>query len=96
METGKDKALLEKLSEVADKLMSLGITNAYHETREDVEEKLEESKQRIANMYEYKWEADDIKVYGPYDKNQIDSWLKQGYQFYMRKANSNESFIFTK
>jgi len=95
MEIGKDKALLEKLSEVADKLMSLGIANAYHETREDVEEKLEESKQRSANMYEYKWETDDIKVYGPYDKNQIDSWLKQGYQFYMRKANSNEPFKLT-
>jgi len=96
MESGNDKALLEKLSEVADKLMSLGIANAYHETREEVVDKLEESKQRLTNMYEYKWETDDIKVYGPYDKNQIDDWLKQGYQFYMRKANSNETFKLTK
>jgi len=90
---GKNLALLNKLSEVADKLMIKGIVNAYHETREEVEEHLEKSKTRLTNMWEYKWKPEDTKVYGPYEKSQMDTWLKQGYQFYMRKINSNEPFV---
>jgi len=91
---GKNLALLDKLSEVADKLMSKGIVNAYHETREDIEELLEKFRERVANMWEYKWKQEDTRVYGPYEKSQLDSWQQQGYQFYTRKVNSNQPFVY--
>ncbi|QSL65940.1 hypothetical protein MERGE_003077 [Pneumocystis wakefieldiae] len=85
-ETQKKYRDIEKLTELADKLMQYGHSEIYDLTREAIARKYQKETGKVWThprkdeepKYEYKWEGKE-EVYGPYERFQIKEWYDQGF-----------------
>jgi len=64
-----DKAAINRLTELADQLISTGLTGLYDMTYESIE----------SSMFMWEYKGQDGCVHGPYTSRQISDWRKAGY-----------------
>lgn len=79
---------IEKITELANKLMQRGHSEIYDMTRETIAREYQKEtgnawknprkEEKEDSKYEYRWEGKD-EVYGPYERHQIKDWHKQGF-----------------
>ncbi|KAG4303070.1 hypothetical protein PCANB_000664 [Pneumocystis canis] len=78
---------IEKMTELADKLMQRGYSEIYDLTKEAIAREYQKETGKVWKnpkkeykepKYEYKWEGKD-EIYGPYERSQIKSWYDQGF-----------------
>ncbi|EMR09240.1 hypothetical protein PNEG_02574 [Pneumocystis murina B123] len=84
-ETQKKYRDIERITELADKLMQYGHNEIYDLTREAIARKYQKETGKVWKnprkeelKYEYKWEGKD-EIYGPYERLQIKEWHDRGF-----------------
>ncbi|KTW26633.1 hypothetical protein T552_02642 [Pneumocystis carinii B80] len=86
-ETQKKYRDIEKITELADRLMQCGHNEIYDLTREAIARNYQKEtgkvwknsrKEEEEPKYEYKWEGKE-EIYGPYERFQIKEWNDQGF-----------------
>lgn len=65
----KNKRYIDRVTDIADQLITHGITGIYQLTREAID--------ATTNLWEYK--GADGNIYGPFTSKQIAEWKSQGY-----------------
>jgi CD2 antigen cytoplasmic tail-binding protein 2 len=88
------KRAIETITECSDRLLQLGIDNAYELTREELsrdykretgdnyvdrKRKRSPSPEGPQNSWEFKWSNDDDEIHGPYSTQEMLAWLEHGY-----------------
>ncbi|KAA8909255.1 hypothetical protein TRICI_004567 [Trichomonascus ciferrii] len=88
------KKAIETITECSDRLLQLGVDNAYELTREELsrdykretgenyidrKRKRSPSPERPQNSWEFKWSNDDDEIHGPYTSQEMLAWLEHGY-----------------
>jgi hypothetical protein len=87
----QNKAIIERVTEIADRLMQLGHFSAYEDSVEEIRGFLNGSKPANAissggkerpsveeQMWQYKWQPDGA-VFGPFTSQEMQSWSDQGF-----------------
>ena len=71
---------IEKISEIAGKLLSSGYIGVYEDSREKIRLLAEQLERKIPqkSRYFYKW-AEDGEIFGPFSADDMNSWRTQGF-----------------